>query len=113
MFNTGLVACTTPLMLSPSPTAFVAAVPNGSPTIVSDNATTYYNRGNGYATNGDYDRAIADFDKAIQLQPDDAIAYNNRGLAYFKEPDYNRAIADLKKVVEISSEVATTSRFLT
>ena len=31
---------------------------------------------------GDYDRAIADYDRAIKLKGDFAFAYNNRGSAY-------------------------------
>ena len=47
------------------------------------------------ADKGDYDRAIADFDQAIQLKPDYADAYYNRGIAYHDKGDYDRAIADL------------------
>src|SRR5437588_4536304 len=32
-------------------------------------ATAYNNRGNAYATKGDYDRAIQDFDQSIKLNP--------------------------------------------
>ena len=32
-----------------------------------------------YGDKGDYDRAIADYDQAIQLKPDFVDAYNNRG----------------------------------
>ena len=42
----------------------------------------YYNRGNAYADKGQYDRAIAEFDKAIKLNPKYALAYYIRGLVY-------------------------------
>ena len=32
-----------------------------------------------YSEKGDYDRAIADYDRAINLEPEDADAYANRG----------------------------------
>ena len=32
-------------------------------------AIAYNNRGNAYATKGDYDRAIQDFDQSIKLNP--------------------------------------------
>ena len=62
-----------------------------------DDAEAYLNSGNAYYEKGDYDRALADFNKAIELQPDLADAYNNRGLAYHIKRDYDRAIADLDK----------------
>ena len=53
---------------------------------------------------GDYDRAIANYDRAIWLQPDYIDAYYNRGLAYSNKGDYDRAIADLEKVLELSAD---------
>ena len=45
----------------------------------SASAVAHNNRGNAYATKGDYDRAIQDFDEAIKLDPADARPFNNRG----------------------------------
>ena len=39
-----------------------------------DDAIAYYNRGATYKLKGDFDRAIADFSKAIELKPDYAAA---------------------------------------
>ena len=36
-----------------------------------------------------YDNAITDFDKAIELKPD--YAYHNRGTAYYKKGEYDNA----------------------
>ncbi len=41
-----------------------------------------------------YDKAIADLDQAIALQPNFAAAYTNRGIAYRGKGAYDRAIAD-------------------
>src|ERR1700690_2903216 len=38
-------------------------------------AVTYYDRGVGYDATGDYDRAIADYTKTIELDPKFARAY--------------------------------------
>jgi len=56
----------------------------------------------------DTDRAIADFDKAIALNPNVAVVYTIRGLAYENKGEVDRAIADLSKVLEIdpSDQVA-------
>ena len=41
----------------------------------------HYNRGCGYYAKGQYDLAISDFTKPIEMNPAYAEAYNNRGLA--------------------------------
>ena len=46
---------------------------------------------------GDYDKAVADYTKAIELNPQDAEAYNNRGAAFFQKKDYEKAWSDVKK----------------
>jgi tetratricopeptide (TPR) repeat protein len=61
----------------------------------------YYNRGMAYSDNGDYDRAIADFNQAMRLKPDAADAYNARGWAYFLKGDYDRVVADATKAIDI------------
>src|SRR5258708_31589841 len=38
-------------------------------------AVAYIGRGTAYGDKGDYDRAIADFTKAIELDPKSAVAY--------------------------------------
>jgi tetratricopeptide (TPR) repeat protein len=45
----------------------------------------YINRGIAYYRKGDYDRAIADFDQAIHLDPKFKPAYYNRSVAYEKK----------------------------
>src|SRR5580692_11801257 len=52
---------------------------------VADLAIDYYNRGNAYNRTGRHDAAIADYVKAIALNPDFAAAYGNRGSAYGRD----------------------------
>ncbi len=47
-----------------------------------------------------YDKAIADYDKAIALNPKYADFYNNRGIAYNKKNEYDSAIADFDKAID-------------
>ena len=61
-----------------------------------------YSRGNDYYRKGEYDRAIANYAKAIALNPNDAISYNNRGLAYRKKGEVDRAIADHSKAIALN-----------
>lgn len=60
----------------------------------TDLAVAHYNRGNALYRQGDYDRAIRDYDQAILLNPLYANAYGNRGNAWLRKGDYDRAIAD-------------------
>ncbi len=65
-------------------------------------AIAYSSRGAAYWKKGDKEQAIADYDKAIALDPNDAIAYDNRGVAYEKKGDKEKAIADFRKALEIA-----------
>jgi tetratricopeptide (TPR) repeat protein len=47
------------------------------------------------------DKAIADYDQALKLEPDDADAYYNRGLAYRNKGDTAHAIADFRRYLEL------------
>jgi tetratricopeptide (TPR) repeat protein len=67
-----------------------------------DIAIAHYNRGTAYDNKGQYDRAIADYDKASQLNPRDADVYLNRGNAYANKGQYDRAIADYDKAIELN-----------
>jgi tetratricopeptide (TPR) repeat protein len=53
---------------------------------------------------GDLDGAIADYSKAISLNPQYADAYRNRGNAKRKKGDLNGASADLNQAVKLSAK---------
>jgi len=59
----------------------------------------YNNRGVGYKDRGMYDRAIADYTKAIELNPRDARPYVNRAIAYAETNQPGRAIPDFDAVI--------------
>ena len=56
-----------------------------------------------YYHKGQLDEAIAEFSKAIELNPRAGAAYNNRGLAYADQEQYDQALADYAKAIEFSS----------
>jgi tetratricopeptide (TPR) repeat protein len=64
----------------------------------------YYNRGIAHGTN--YDWAIRDCTKAIELKPDDAMSYYNRGSVYDRKGDYEQAIRDYTQAIKLKPDYA-------
>ena len=71
-----------------------------------EDAKAYTNRGVAKLKLGDYRGAIADFDRAIELNPDAAAACYGRGGAKSKLGDYEGAIADYSRAIEIKPDYA-------
>jgi len=69
---------------------------------ISQTAEEYYDRGNDRLDRQDYRGAIANFSRAIEINPRYEDAYFNRGVAKINLYDYYGAIADFKKVTEIN-----------
>src|SRR5262245_5115076 len=61
----------------------------------------YLARGERGFRRGDLDRAIADFDAAIRLDPGKAMAYGQRGNAWRSKGDQERALADYEAAIRI------------
>jgi tetratricopeptide (TPR) repeat protein len=66
------------------------------------NAKPYYNRGFDYLRKSQYDEAIIELNKAIEIYPRYALAYNDRGVAYLRKKQYDRAISDFTKALDIN-----------
>jgi len=69
-------------------------------------ALAYYNRGYVYKIRGDLDRAIADYNKAIRLEPRAAAPYYERGVAYHARSDLDHAIADYDMAIRLDPHSA-------
>jgi len=78
----------------------------GKPISKKNIADVYTNRGRGYLDKGQYDRAIADHNKAIELAPKIAAYYFNRGLVYSDKDQPERAIADYDRAIELNPKYA-------
>lgn len=65
-------------------------------------AMIYVNRGSAYGDKQDYARAIADYSKALQLNPNYADAYYSRGTVYLRMNDNDRAIADISQTLRLN-----------
>lgn len=68
-------------------------------------AREYNSRGNNYLNIGDRDKAIADFTKAVELDPDFAYAWANRGITYAHLKNVAAANADLDRADQIDPRV--------
>jgi tetratricopeptide (TPR) repeat protein len=55
------------------------------------------------STNGDFDDALADFNKAVELAPTNSVVYYNRGLIKRKMCDLNGAIADYSEAIKLNT----------
>ncbi|MDJ0551834.1 MAG: tetratricopeptide repeat protein, partial [Microcystis sp. M49637_WE12] len=69
-------------------------------------AAWYGNRGNIYINQQKYELALADYNKAILLNPNLAGAYYNRGVLYRLQEKYDLALADWNKAIEINPNFA-------
>ncbi len=66
----------------------------------------YIQRGAAWYDKNQYDKAIADLNEAIRLDPTYAIAYNNRGVAWQHKKEYDKAIADLNEAIRLEPTYA-------
>ena len=74
--------------------------------IDSSDVVEIFNQGLDYFEKGDYENAIKDFNRALEINPKFAEAYNNRGNAYALMGDFERAIADFNRALEINPKLA-------
>ena len=69
-------------------------------------ARTYIYRGAARSwKKGDFDGAIADYTRAIELDSECAEAYNYRGFAHLNNGDIDKAIADYTEAIDIDQEL--------
>ena len=68
-----------------------------------EKAPSYFQRGNAYKMKKDYHNAIADYGKAIGLQPY-AEAYYNRGVVYYEQSEYPRAMEDFGEAIRLDPD---------
>ena len=69
-------------------------------------ANNSFNNGVDKYEQGDYQGAIDDWSKVIEINPQEVDAYYNRGIAKDKLGDHQGAIADYTKAIEINPQYA-------
>jgi tetratricopeptide (TPR) repeat protein len=63
----------------------------------------FVSQGADHHARGEIDRAIADYDKAIRLDPKNVAAYSGRGGAYYDKKEYDHAIADYDRAIMLGA----------
>ena len=67
-------------------------------------ANTYYSQGLVHSKNGELDKAIENYTKAIELKPDYAEAYYYRGGAFLRLGEREKAKSDLATARNMGSD---------
>lgn len=62
---------------------------------------TIVNRGVAYAVFGNFDRAIADLTRGLEINPNNTNGYLNRGLIYFNKGQWALSLADHDKYIQL------------
>lgn len=84
----------------------VSAANGQTPKSAPRSAAGYLSRGDARWRKGNLDGAIADYTKAIELDPKLAIAYFDRGAVRQHKDDLEGAIADYSEAIELSPNLA-------
>ncbi|MFT7585956.1 MAG: tetratricopeptide (TPR) repeat protein [Cellvibrionaceae bacterium] len=75
-----------------------------------DVARTLAERGFVYSEIDEFAKAIADFEVAIELDPNMAIVYSYRSYVYVEQENYEAAIADADKAITLGSDLSASTR---
>ncbi|NOK63075.1 MAG: hypothetical protein GFH27_549279n494 [Chloroflexi bacterium AL-W] len=84
-------------LVQPYDDAIATAEVEAEPTV---QAGTYYERANFLLDQGNNEGAIADYTRAIELDPGNSRAWNNRGLAHANLEQTEQALSDYAKAIE-------------
>ncbi len=76
------------------------------PILSLDLSTAYFYLADSYFQNGDYEKAITNYDQALKLKPNTAGAYNDRGIACKRQGKYIEAVADYNQAIHLNPDLA-------
>ncbi|QYJ68621.1 tetratricopeptide repeat protein [Flavobacterium litorale] len=69
-----------------------------------NNARLYFWRGAAYEKLDNLNKAIQNYNIAIEINDNDVFAYNNRGVIWHEKEEWDKAIKDYNKVIEIDPD---------
>ncbi len=87
--------------VEPKPQPKVEPTPAPVATPKPPDAAYYQNRANASFVMGEFDAAIKDYSKAIELNPKEPTVYFSRGMAHFNKKNFSPAVEDFDKVIEL------------
>lgn len=87
-----------------TPTPVPTPIPTPIPTPKPPDFTFYQKRADESAGEGKYELAVADYNKAIELNPKAVSLYLSRGRIFYSKKDYASAVADYSQAIELNPE---------
>ncbi len=72
--------------------------------LVIQDSRAYNKRGLAYVSTRNYEQAMVDYAKAIELDPEYAEAYNNRSTAHLLMDNYGQAVADCDRAIHLAPD---------
>ena len=69
---------------------------------IHQSAYTEFYAGLTCSNNGDHDKAICHYTRAIEMKPDLSAAFNNRGASFNERGEVDRAIEDFNRTIELN-----------
>jgi predicted AlkP superfamily phosphohydrolase/phosphomutase/Flp pilus assembly protein TadD len=72
--------------------------------LTPDNPNALNNLGLRYQKEGEHEKAIEQFEKALEIQPNNSVAYNNLGISYGSLERFDEAERSFKRSIEINPE---------
>ena len=67
---------------------------------------SWYSTGNESAKNGNYDDALAAYDKALEIDPNHVSAWNNKGIVLSKLKRFEESISCYDRAIELDPKYA-------
>jgi protein O-mannosyl-transferase len=74
--------------------------------VTKNNSHAYLRLGNAYIKQGQYDKAIENYRKLIQLNPTNFVAYNRLGIAYSYSGRFQLAIENFNNAIQLKPDCA-------